>query len=415
MRYRIDKLFAVISTILGIGLGIFLELMIYRGNMGASRVPVIVCAIGIFAVIFALVLIVKGINSNSYARSGKMIGLGILALVVLIVFTGVFEFIYEQDFSFSVKDAVTVKTNDRYVFLVDDSGSMDTYDYMETRYLVVESTINGMDDNGEFAVYSFGSNSVCLTPLGSVKPSEYAFDSTVRRAGGLTYMMNAVDRIIDDLEGKEATVIILTDGMPDDEIRMNAIIERCKENNVVINCVGFANAGEEFMEKFATGTGGIFTYSKDVNAISQNVQTVIDYNFNAENIDSDILGIRHKGSALHGLLRVVFLMLMGLLWTGMKELLIGDLRFNKKLAVISLLMTFAGALLTELVLLVLPLWPVDMFVRILFYGLWACTLIPEYLYGANTGYDLAGGGIGERAGASSFETDSWGVGTNSFM
>lgn len=425
MRYKINKLFLVVSIILGLLIGVVNEFTIYGYRYLLPGVLTVAGCLGVFGLISAIVLIIRGNVTNSYARAGKMIGLGLLMLLLFIGSSALFDFIYEQDMDFSV--AKEEKMEGRYVFLIDDSGSMQkdleygaisVNDPNGTRFDVVEDIIKKLSDKSEFAVYMFADDTVCITPMGSVKPSEYTLD--VETQGGQTYMVTAVDDVIDEIgdPDKPTVIYLLTDGAPMDDFLADDTIERCNENNVTVNGIGFGAPDESFMRKFTEGTNGTYTDAGDVSNLATTMNTVVDIPEMTE--DGDLLGL-HKGAGLFGadilhiILRILFLVLLALIWTVAKQLFIGDLKYAKALAVTTFIIGAVAAVLFEIMML-MPIPYIDSLARLMLYGAWGLTLVPEFLDKKTPGTDLGGFETGKRSIASDFGQEFGSSGdANSFI
>ncbi len=416
MRYKINKLFIVVSIILGIITGVINEIAPYglRGILGG--ILAVTLSMAVMGIISALVLIIRGNVTNSYARFGKMAGLGFLMLLLFIGSTALFEFIYEQDINIAVgKDSDAA--NGRYVFLIDDSGSMQkdaeagvvVNDINGTRFDVVEDFIKTLSDKSEFAVYLFANETTCITPMGSVKPSEYVMDKTTY--GGGTYMLTALEEIVDEVgDPQKPTIIVtLTDGEPHDADYIDRVVAKCNENNMQIDAIGFGNPDSAFMTNLATRTGGTYSDAGDVNNLADTMANVVNV---VSSDGSDLLGKHHVADILHIIMRIVFLILMALIFTIAKELFIGDRKYNKTLAIVTFVIGALAAVLFE-VMMLLPI--PALLARLMLYGAWGTTLIPDYIEKKGDGVDLGNFDVGQRKTAYDFGQEFSGSGTNSFI
>lgn len=500
MRSKIDSVFVIISVILGAVFGMVAEFVCYRHGWIVTGVPAMVICMAVFSVGMSVALIIRGMIKGSYSNPVRAIALGLVALILLMGFTGLFEFIYERDItttttrvesSPSVTTTTTttdnntgsasqnnqsssssggyttqtvtkknVKSQLQYVFLVDDSDSMNHpklgNDKNDVRYDVVEEVVHGFGNYNQFAVYRFGTGVTRDVEMGSAEARSFEFNRNGAKDGGETYLMTAISSVIGDIDTKNiaTNIIVLTDGEPSDGNIYDDVVNKCKQNNVMVSCVGFGDADEEFLEKITKDTNGIYAFSRDVSELLKDVGYVVEYvtqtvdvpqessngvadssqNTNTTTnvttdggsttrtttktvIDhhSDLLGRRNVASIPHMFMRIIFLVLMGLIWTLAKQLIFGDKGFDLKLAIITFIVAAAGAVGVEIFIPFVP----GILVRLVFYAMWGLTIIPEFEVVSNnfsSNVDFGGYTPLERNNADDlWNKPSSGGGTNSFL
>lgn len=502
MKYKINSVFIVISVVIGIIFGIVNEFMPVYNNW-ALGVPMMLITMAMFAVVMSVVLIIRGMASGAFRYAGKTIALAMVFVIALVGFTGLFELLYEfkADVEITpgyveyITTTTTTSTNNQgngtsqnnqngtntnatttvtstgyttagtYVFLIDNSDSMNHptlgNDPEGMRFTAVENAINHSNVQAEYYVYLFGTD-VIRDAYFDARPVEEYFVNRNSAVDGETYLMSAIDTIVDDVKNNSDTnIILLTDGEPNDMAIYDEVVRKCVNNNVHVSCVGFGDADEAFLEKLATDTFGAWAFADDVNNLIVDVGTVIEYtttsqvpaNNNAstntnQNTSSNnlypgnnnsqtttntttnvtkpsisttrtpvgnLLGTRWGFSILHIFLRILFLVILGLIWALAKALLVGDTQFNLKLAIITFVVSIIGTIMLEVMLLIgIP----SSLARIFFFATWALTIVPEYYddYRGGSNIDLGGYTPLDTTAAS----DLWNTpkdpgGTNSFL
>lgn len=383
MKRKSDKVFLIISIIIGVVLGITEEL-VYTNSIihFKSRILCITVYLFAFALILGLILLFKGLRNSSYVNFGKVM---LLTMIAAVVFTGcsaLFEYLYEVG---GDKPRKFKQSESQYAFLIDDSGSMELNDVRNERYDAVESIIRNMTPTKNFSVYRFADMVVCDTPMESSQSDTYQMSNSLSSVGGGTNLLTAINQVIADIteSGKKHTkIIILTDGAPTDfEFSLyNSTIKNAIQNNTAISSVGFGDPYEDFLTDLATNTGGMYVFSDNISSLTANLETVVNAQTLPVGKNRDLLGYRldlTSDSFLYGFLRVLFLVLLGVLWSVIKLLLIGEKKFTQYSAVLSVVLCSVAAVLCEIMLL----FGINSnIVRIIFCAMWACTLIPKNLY-----------------------------------
>lgn len=390
MDFKLNKLFLIISLIFAVVYGILGEI-IYKIDFGtSSRIGNVVLYIIMFAVLFSLILIFRGITKRRYVKVGKLIKTILVLSLCFMILTPLFEFIYELG-----KGKIEIDKYDdiQYVYLIDDSGSMSTNDENNDRYIAVGNIINNMDTTDAFAVYRFANKAECVTGMGSTTSNNYKFNSQALNIGGSTNLLSSINDIIKNIDTRKINtkIIVLTDGSPSDNYfgKYNRVIKNCIKNNVSISAVGFGSPNERFLDDLAKSTGGVYVYSDSVDQLQNSLTAVVDTVTSSVSNNRDLLGYRLDSKAynvLYILMRIIFLSILGIIWSMIKISLIGETLYADRILKIMGLLTCIAAVLIEVLLLVgVP----ELLVRMLFCILWSITLMPQYNV-MNTEYSSVG-------------------------
>ena len=82
------------------------------------------------------------------------------ALIIFGVTAG-WELLYETD----IRLNAVAKDVDTYIFIVDDSGTMQDNDPTQTRFLAIEEFIQGKTDTTRYTVYTFSDDVTLIQPM----------------------------------------------------------------------------------------------------------------------------------------------------------------------------------------------------------------------------------------------------------
>ncbi len=382
MKRRINKTFVIISMIIGLVLGIVLE-GLYKNNIidFKSRIACVTLYLLIFVITLGAILLFKSLRDSAFVQRSKVMLISFVTILAFVACTALLEFLYELGGN---KVKTLEATELQYVFLIDDSGSMDSNDRQNARGDAVETIIKNMAPTNRFAVYKFESGTYCITAMESANSQSYEFDKRALHSSGGTDMLTAIQDIISDVCKDEAVhtkIIALTDGAPTDDGFGNysKTVRNCITKGASVSSIGFGSPDEDFLEELARNTGGMYVFSDNITDLINNLETIVETDTLSIGKNRDLLGYRLDATYdkfLYGFMRVAFLIILGLVWTAIKYLLIGETRFTYTAAIISAILCAVAALLCELLLIA---GATDSAVRIIFCILWACTLIPEIM------------------------------------
>lgn len=285
-----------------------------------------------------------------------------IALIAVVVASGIFEFLYELE-------VIGGSSDSSYVFIIDRSGSMNTNDPTGERLDAIEEKMR-KNKGVPYAVYSFSDvgQTILEKPMGKYKNEKVSITPN----GGLTFIMDALDHVVNDIEsgalsvGRAPKFFLLSDGIANDNYDQ-AVIDRCVANNVKIDTMYFTSSANlamgrnEMMVMISANTGGEYREGETV-----------DTAFGI-NPDRNLLG-DWTGDILHAIMRVVMLALLGLCWSWMKQkayCCAYEHKFADTVFFVSLALTCLAAILVELLF---RFTPVPAYViRLIFCILWAIT------------------------------------------
>jgi len=253
---------------------------------------------------------------------------GAIALAVLFVLAGGFEFLYEVDYSSVSENASS------YVFLIDDSGSMnyeDTGNDREyARITAIEDIMSDKASDIEFCVYKFQTEAQLVREMAPYKENEsirnikikdeygneiLAFDSS----DGGTDIIGSLTTVIDDITsgrinaGKSPRILLLSDG--EDYGDIDSITKLCNDNNIIVSSIGFC-VDSQLLKEISSRTGGTYQEINDASLLSSGMESAFMLD-NSRNLLSERVVFDNNG--LYLVLRIVFLILLGALFSWIKQ------------------------------------------------------------------------------------------------
>lgn len=352
---NIDIKLLIATLIAGI-VGAFIDVMLYKAMLDTVSQPFLIALLVlIFAIIIcvtiSVVMAISGNGSDSFFFLEGRVALSIaLAVCLVLVFflSMLLEWIYDTDRQVQVSDT-------SYVFILDESGSMDSNDPSLERYSAVSTVMNTMPDTFPYAVYMFSNECVQIRPMADasagplVRPADA--DETMM---GSTYILNALEVVYEDIKngslnaGNHPHVILLTDGCASDMTIFTdtSILRQMNRANIRVSTVGLGIVDEYLMEKIAKKTGGTFLTVSDASQLASGFTSVATVHS-----QRDLLSVRNMVSSdfLYLLLRILFLTLIGGAISCMKAIACGD--DIMRVLLVGLVGAFVGALIVEIGLL----------------------------------------------------------------
>lgn len=319
-RYSVRMLFATIAA--GVIYAIVAE-KFYQTAEGA--IPGIVLMLlyftGLFIVLGATVCITgKFIYSRTFGGINKR--QWVITLLLVLSLSVVFEFLYEI-----VSEKKQAKEITAYLFVLDDSGSMESNDPERIRYQAIDTLMEGKDDSFRYGIYSFNNES---TVLRDMAPKGQAQDYVLPKADGGTAIMGTLAYIRDALETGELSVdesckvILLSDGYATDlsffnKNKVAEILESFARRGICISTVGLADADDSLMSMIADKTGGVYIKTNDVSTLEE----AMNHAAAATNTSRNLMGYRAMASLdlLLGFMRIVFIAVLGIIIAGEKTVL----------------------------------------------------------------------------------------------
>lgn len=327
---------------------------IYAARAESMSMPLLIgLEFGLLALAVGAVVLVVSISTGVFTEnpiSGGGFGSAaamVLAGVVLVGALGaLFQWIYGMGFGRSVSECTS------YVFVIDDSGSTESSDPEGKRYQAIPEVLSGMPDTFPYAVYSFSDEVYELRAMAPKSEGSSSFEP--QNLGG-TAIKTTLDAIIYAYEtggwsgGDVPKVIFMSDGYATDVGPfyggLKTVLREYVKNGISISTVGLGAADEGLMSKIAKSTGGVFVDVDDASQLSAAMVSAA-----SRHSARDLLSTRyttHLGF-LYGLMRVVFLTILGTLIGAVAWIASGAVSSMSLTIVSSVIKSLLGALVMEL-------------------------------------------------------------------
>lgn len=271
-------------------------------------------------------------------RHGHRIGLA--AFCVFLVLTVGFEFLYELG-----KQPVPDPTS--YIFLIDDSGSMSGTEQLRTDGIT--SIMEHNSSNLPYAVYMFTDHADSIKAMDSYRAGDAG--KIQFQSDGNTDILGSLSTVLSDLQtgkitgaGSAPRVLLLSDGNSGD-YGLKDLCEQAAAQGVSVSTVGMGSSNDRMLKRIAALTGGVFVRCDDASTLGETMETAI-----TSSAERNLLSERFvfKNDTLYGILRVVFLMLMGVVWSFFKSGFVWGGKEGDRALKLSILCCAAAALIMEL-------------------------------------------------------------------
>lgn len=326
------KLFLICSIIAAIVFLLLGELIYHTSITRVNSILFMGFYFAVFGVILWLFLFLAA-RIKELKFSKKSIIIPLICIVALFLLGMLFEFLYELNVSSS-----TVQTGN-YIFVLDNSGSMQDNDPYQKRISAVKEILEDKDENFQFAVYSFGDELLRIRDMAPL--SRGIGDLNINPNGG-TPILGILEKVLNDMDRGEISynegtqVILLTDGVSTDTdllgMTLNNLIKEFKQKKVSVSTVGLGAVDEAFLNEISDKTNGLSITVDDVSKLQTAMSSVI----RTTDADYNLLSARNQANLnwLRGILRVLFLFLLGAVLTVIK-LAVVDESANFSLILIS--------------------------------------------------------------------------------
>lgn len=247
--------------------------------------------------------ILNGSDSNS-------IPLFLVGIVVAVFALGaLFQWIYGLSFDAERNEPTS------YVFIIDDSGSMESNDPTGLRYKAIQEVLADVDSSFPYMVYGFADETTILREMA---PASSGVFSAEGQYNGGTYIKATLQKVIDDYRkgvwtgGDYPKIIFLTDGYASDLglfSSVNGVLKEYSRTGISISTVGLGDVDDRLLQKIATKTGGVFIDIADASLLSDAMKSAAK-----ESTSDDLLTMRYSQNAelLYGFLRILFISLLGI-------------------------------------------------------------------------------------------------------
>lgn len=296
------------------------------------------------------------------------------ALVFFLIFLLVvflFEFLYELG-----KNKVSDPTS--LIFLVDDSGSMVNTE--QERLDAIDDVMNKGFPQLPYAVYVFA-DSASLVRKMAPKGSDTT-NGLVLGLGGGTDILNSIEQVLYDYDngvlvgaGDSPKIILLSDGYSSNW-GMGGVARDCVERQMTVSSVGIGANDSGYLKRIARKTGGVYVDSNGASSLSQTMAEAVQNDTNRHLLSDRAM---FKNDGLYAFLRILFLSIMGVIWSYLKYLLCDDdADHAKKTFVISLTLCTISSVLLEVLF---SFGVSGAVLRLAFCSLWALTIGNTYPVG----------------------------------
>ncbi len=247
---------------------------------------------------------------------GKLFAGLAVCLVVLFLFTMLFEWIYDHEEMKSVSGS-------SYVFVLDESGSMTSNDPTYQRYEAVKAVSRNLASDVPYAVYMFSNDCVQIRDMKPKSAGDVQRPADADQMMSQTYISRALTKVYDDLKsgklggGNHPHVILMTDGYASDMGFMEGkdILNKYRKAGIVVSTVGLGNVDQTLLKEIANKTGGQFVLVSDANELAKGFSNVTYFTG-----DRDLISPRNvtQNNGLYLFLRILFLTLIGAMVALMK-------------------------------------------------------------------------------------------------
>ena len=305
--FRFSILPIILSLVFSIA-WIFIGGLLYNLLVGILWTPLLIALYmtGLALTLFLAIIVSNALGNNAKPRSSgytrTLITIGAIFLCTML-----FEFLYELN---PIVLQPTEPTS--YIFLIDDSGSMEQNDPHFIRNDAIYDVLQDRDYDFPYAVYSFESDCRQISPMakaGTAVQKNYGFVSN-----GLTDILGAIRYVLKDIDngvldgGASPRIILLSDGASD-QYGYNGVMSDCIKRNVSISTVGIGSADSEFLQRIAEDTRGTFVWVNDISQLTNAMTTAANTFFS---YSRNLLDYRPfvNYDALFAVLRIVFMLIL---------------------------------------------------------------------------------------------------------
>lgn len=206
-----------------------------------------------------------------------------------------------------------------FVFVIDDSGSMETTDPQDLRYAALEQLLDSMGEDRRAGLIRFVdtvyTEPVEMDYLTTAQKDRLRTAISEHRSNGNTNIYAALQEALainerDRVVGRNPVVVLLSDG--GSSVPVNRVAEQFLDAGVAVSTVSLGNNTDEtLLQNLAQATGGQYykvEQAEELVQAFQKVSTAISYRC----LFSPRPG-NQRGNVLYMVMRVVFLALPGLL------------------------------------------------------------------------------------------------------
>lgn len=356
---KFDTTLLVASLVAG-AMAWAIDMVIYHALIDVWSRPVL---IGVMFLVLAVV-VSAAVLAASKAKRGFdeeflflqstgaiVLGLAVTAVAVFAVAL-VLEWIYDRQFA-------EMPEPTSYIFLLDESSSMEDNDPEKLRYAAVDQVMSGLQTAAPYAAYCFADTTVLCRAMGPYAAGE---EVPWQALGGGTMLRGGLERILSDLEsgtlagGEAPLVVMLSDGYFGDIGGLRSaddLLKRFASAGIRISTVGLGSYDRSVLERVANRTGGVHLAVEEAPELAAAMKTAV-----SGQASRDLLSVRPMtaNEPLYGILRVLFLTLLGGMMAFARAMACARMNAHGLILIVGAVAALLGALLLELGLAVLPMW-----------------------------------------------------------
>ena len=341
-RSSLDWITLILSVLAG-AIWMFLGGSIIKLLLGKLWTPLVIAIyFGGLALVLILVTWLCTLARGFTMAPKKYYGLAALAALGIFVVSGLFQLVYSS--------TIRIKTADRssYIFMIDDSSSIGPDSY-HLREEAVRQVMAGCDADFPFAVYSF--TRYCQL-LQDIQPASAAASMKLDlKSSGGTDVVNALTVVEDDIRsgrlqaGGAPRIILMTDGEFSDSGLRGALSDALSMN-INICTVGMDGSDPDLLQLIADLTRGKFVSVHNLDQLPGAMQMAA---IGESEFIRTLISVREPVPMdwLFSLMRIVFLLVLGALFIGIKALLLRSDDMEANMLAPNLIAVLIGALCVE--------------------------------------------------------------------
>lgn len=275
---------------------------------------------------------------------GLIAGALAVCMVLLVLFSSLLEWIYDHE---TIHAAMPTS----YIFLLDESGSMQSNDPDLLRYEAVNTVVSTLGADAPYAVYLFSDGCERIRDMAPNSAGKVVRPDDVYM--GQTNIRNALTVVYNDMEngqlagGDRPLVVLLTDGYASDMgwIFGKGILKTYKQANIMISPIGLGDVDKDLMTEIAEKTKGQFVLVNDASQLAQGFTSATTMT-----ADRDLISSRNvaQKNCLYLVLRIVFLTLIGAAVAFMRAMACADPNNTVLVLCVGAAAAFVTALIMEL-------------------------------------------------------------------
>lgn len=337
--------FGAVSWILG--------LLVYNATVNIWPRPFVIgLSFGIFAFFVLLCVFTVSNLQGAFVEniltgggSGSVLVIIFAAVIFVAALASLFQWIYGLH---SLQDS-TEPTS--YVFIIDDSGSMESNDPSQLRYTAISEVLEKKPSDFPYMVYGFSDQVSLFREMSPISSGPLTI--TGHSSGG-TSIKGVLEQVISDYQnnvwngGASPKVILLTDGHATDLdwfTSINGVLKQYSQNRISVSTVGLGSVDKSLMQKIAAKTGGVFIDMADAAMLGEAMQSAATQ----YSVD-DLLTTRYstRMTLLFGFLRILFISILGSCIGFVSAISYGLMGASSLIVVSSIAKSLAGAILMEL-------------------------------------------------------------------